>query len=523
MATASFPSDELSDSLIIMRAKATNCYKQGILFKKGAFVEVFCEMVGEFFKCRIEEVNWKKMEVSVHFMNYNKRYDEVLPMDSSRIRPWPYTPSKDWPAQLAQPNSLQDEHGVLQSLNVAASTPLNKSNGGLAEKESQTLDKSTSSVGESGECEELHGESFAGSVAGAVAGQERGRCEGAPVVCFFCQGLVVLHVIVCGSCKQSFHARPACVGISGSAIQCLVDDDVGALQFVCCSCRIGRNSKLQTTNLSSDHCEIFSQLNLIIMELASQVRKIEESLKQGSSSSAASSSLVTRDDVIQIIRENRLQVKDSRPVDAGEVRMEVRELQEQSKRKESIIVRGMRGSSLAQVNSSFSDLCNYLGLSNIVLNNLTQIGDTGLFRAKIPDPDQRNTLLSSVNRLKDSEEFKHVFIHRDLTYNQRQELRSRRAARQSGDAGGVGIPSSQEAAHVLSSGVGDGPVNGNHDQATNHPGSNFNDFPPLGASSVRAGAAANLGGGRGRMIWRGRGGRSSPSLNMLGSPPGGLT
>ena len=54
-----------------------------------------------------------------------------------------------------------------------------------------------------------------------------------------------------------------------------------------------------------------------------------------------------------------------------------------------------------------------------------------LFRVDIPDKDCRVKILSSANKLKNSTEFKKVYISKDLTFLQRQEIKERRARSQS--------------------------------------------------------------------------------------------
>ena len=51
--------------------------------------------------------------------------------------------------------------------------------------------------------------------------------------------------------------------------------------------------------------------------------------------------------------------------------------------------------------------------------------DRGIYRGKIADDSDRRLLLSKVSNLKGSI-FGRIFIHRDLTYIQRQELFNRR-------------------------------------------------------------------------------------------------
>ena len=50
---------------------------------------------------------------------------------------------------------------------------------------------------------------------------------------------------------------------------------------------------------------------------------------------------------------------------------------------------------------------------------------------KVSDYSTRNNILLKAKQLKDSELYRNVYINRDLTYNQRDELRQRLAARRS--------------------------------------------------------------------------------------------
>ena len=52
---------------------------------------------------------------------------------------------------------------------------------------------------------------------------------------------------------------------------------------------------------------------------------------------------------------------------------------------------------------------------------------TDLFRGKVQDDELRRRVLENAKRLKDLDEFKEVFIRRDLTFAQRKELQLRRA------------------------------------------------------------------------------------------------
>ena len=71
------------------------------------------------------------------------------------------------------------------------------------------------------------------------------------------------------------------------------------------------------------------------------------------------------------------------------------------------------------------------------MSELVRIGDTALFRGNIRDKEKRLLLLSEVKKLRLSDNYKSVYIQRDLTFRQRQEMVSRRSAL-SGSRHGVG-------------------------------------------------------------------------------------
>ena len=62
------------------------------------------------------------------------------------------------------------------------------------------------------------------------------------------------------------------------------------------------------------------------------------------------------------------------------------------------------------------------------LTGIVRMGG-GLFRGKISDKETRMELFSVTNRLKGSQEFSSIFVQRDLTYIQRQEVIAKRRSR----------------------------------------------------------------------------------------------
>ena len=107
---------------------------------------------------------------------------------------------------------------------------------------------------------------------------------------------------------------------------------------------------------------------------------------------------------------------------------EVRELYEREKRKSSTVIRGLQDVPLEQVQAAFDRMCAHLGLGNTTLMGIKRIGHT-LFRANIEDSEARLRVLAAAKNLRNTDEFRRVFVQRDLTYKQRQEVVSRRSGR----------------------------------------------------------------------------------------------
>ena len=42
---------------------------------------------GKWYPAKVSDVDWTENEILVHFENWNTKFDEWIPMDSSRLRP----------------------------------------------------------------------------------------------------------------------------------------------------------------------------------------------------------------------------------------------------------------------------------------------------------------------------------------------------------------------------------------------------------------------------------------------------
>ena len=113
----------------------------------------------------------------------------------------------------------------------------------------------------------------------------------------------------------------------------------------------------------------------------------------------------------------------------NEILSQVRELREREKRADSVVLRGLGNISLEEVKTKFEGICHELQVPLIPLTGLTRIGAGDLYRAKIASKEQRQSLLLKVSALRNSQVYSRVYINRDLTKQQREEVLSARRRR----------------------------------------------------------------------------------------------
>ena len=97
-------------------------------------------------------------------------------------------------------------------------------------------------------------------------------------------------------------------------------------------------------------------------------------------------------------------------------------------------------------------ICNYV-VPGTNVSNICELKcidrNKGLYRAKVNDPQQRKSILDNAKKLRESNDFKDVFLNRDLTFRQRQDLMERRAELRNSQAAalqvqGAAAPSGSE-------------------------------------------------------------------------------
>ena len=247
--------------------------------------------------------------------------------------------------------------------------------------------------------------------------------------CGMCdQDLGSADCIGCDECESWLHANVMCTGLPDALIKSLLDYGGTGVKFVCSKCRVA-SCAVQTSSSPSagpqrqqeSNEELIKQLFWSVKGICIAVRdltsRLDATLDQLSSNRPKPSPSVAPPTTYSPDPEQHRR----------QIREEVREMQEQAKRRQSVIIRGLGVSSLSGVASSFSSLTERMFGMKVELSDVVPIPNhQDLFRAKILNEENRKLVLTRAKSLRDTE-YGQVFIRRDLTYKQRQELRNRMA------------------------------------------------------------------------------------------------
>ena len=128
----------------------------------------------------------------------------------------------------------------------------------------------------------------------------------------------------------------------------------------------------------------------------------------------------------------------NRPATAGhnsiqsreELYSELWEFEERRKRRESLIVRGSEVQTVAGFTEFFAGVSEALTGERVVPDQIFCVNQqSSLYRVKINDYRTRSNILDKSRDLRNIDAYRNIYINRDLTYKQREELRSRRDSR----------------------------------------------------------------------------------------------
>ena len=225
------------------------------------------------------------------------------------------------------------------------------------------------------------------------------------VPCGLCKISVSDNAIGCDSCNKWYHPSSMCVGLPDDLVKSISDYGGDGISFICSECRLsGSGDKINNSSIKQLF-ETVKNLCQTVSILSADVKKLFDASVSNSRESGPPVSM-------------RLAIQE-----------EIREMDERSKRRDSIVIRGLEGSNDHEANEQFKPIVRHIIGRDIQLDNFTCINrEKNLFRGKITSSDDRRELLENAKTLKNSR-YSGIYINRDLTYNQRQELFSRRMER----------------------------------------------------------------------------------------------
>ena len=284
-------------------------------------------------------------------------------------------------------------------------------------------------------------------------GNRRGRsastvsanvADGSKQLCGTCDSDVGDEAIGCDECETWVHNTEMCSGLTQDMIDAIGRYQGSGIKFVCMKCRITHTAargKSPSSSTEPHLAELVGQLfqqvkgiSNVVQDLISQVKtlsaqrqpvSVQPAQQPGATTPAPTptyASIVTS--------------ASGPPTSSVEyrtmVREELRELEEQRKRRSSLVIRGLEASSAQGAVRRFEEVTEHLIQQKVTLVEVVRIpSETDLYRGKVPDDSVRKLILEKAKVLKNSTQFGSVFIRRDLTYNQRKELRARRSVTES--------------------------------------------------------------------------------------------
>ena len=243
--------------------------------------------------------------------------------------------------------------------------------------------------------------------------------------------------VECELCKTWTHGGTKCSGLPPNIFEVIVDcHDIG-VTYICTTCRINKTNNNHTDNNNNKSNDL-TQLCETVKGLANALQVLSNKVDAQQSTLAAWPSLPKNSPT-----PNPTNHKQPVPLLAPppvfhtqlpEIKQilhnEAVEIREREKRANSIIIRGL-GADPNLIQQNFKDVVEQLlPGKHILLVEISPI-NANLVRAKIPDTNARRELLNNTKKLaRPDSNFQQVFIKRDLTYRQRQELLNRRPSTQ---------------------------------------------------------------------------------------------
>ena len=249
--------------------------------------------------------------------------------------------------------------------------------------------------------------------------------------------------IGCDECEVWVHNTEMCSGLTTDMLEAIDRYSGAGIKFVCTKCRLDYTSKRggsPTSSTESHLVELIKHLAQQVKGICNQVQELKQVIKDMSTQPKSVHPDPTPDPPTPAPAPGPAPTRTYASVAVSDpgpppheyrkvVREELRELQEQQKRRTSLIIRGLGAGFAAEAVRIFESVSDHLINRKVILSDVVKIpSESDLYRGKVTDDDTRKLILDKAKHLRNSTRFDTVFIRRDLTYNQRAEMRARRAA-----------------------------------------------------------------------------------------------
>lgn len=277
-----------------------------------------------------------------------------------------------------------------------------------------------------------------------------------PALCGTCKLVVGNEAIGCDQCDGWYHPGSMCMGLPDSLISDIVRLQGGGIKFVCLTCRLspGGTNSPSTNSLSTPRSRTpgqtsslaqnstFKQMSEMVMALCSTVARLSNQIAELQQSVTVLTQTQTQRPVSFSPTANAPPSPDSLRLTIQE---EIIEMREREKRYKSVILRGLLRNTTEQVCQKVKEISLVLIQKEVILENVSCINnERGIFRGTINNDEDRKAIILQAKHLKQTSDFSTIYIHKDLTYKQRQAFFSKRNAQRSNTA----VPGSSSSAVV---------------------------------------------------------------------------
>ena len=231
--------------------------------------------------------------------------------------------------------------------------------------------------------------------------------------CGTCNTILGDDAIGCDLCTGWYHPSPQCTGLNMTSISAIQNEGGDGILYKCSKCRClpQRSGSTPAVDPSAipQLFEMVRSLATTVADLTGQVRLMcsQNVARPSSGNDFSSSSPVIRS--------------------RAELFSELREFDEQKKRRCSLIVKGIQATTDDQFVPVFQNVSQVLTGTAVTPDEVYCINrENKIYRVKVLDFAARKALVEKSKELKNDQNFSDVYINRDLTFTQRQELRGRR-------------------------------------------------------------------------------------------------